>query len=34
MKQIWQKFVAAVPMPFAGALLVAFAFWGFVSWDQ
>ena len=34
MKQIWQKFVAAVPMPFAAALLLAFAFWGFVSWDQ
>ncbi len=34
MKELWQKFVAAVPMPFAGALLVAFAFWGFVSWDQ
>ncbi len=34
MKQLWQKFVAAVPMPFAGALLVSFAFWGFVSWDQ
>jgi exosortase len=34
MKQFWQTFVAAVPMPFAGALLVAFAFWGFVSWDQ
>lgn len=34
MKETWQKFVAAVPMPFAGALLVAFAFWGFVSWDQ
>ena len=24
MKQFWQTFVAAVPMPFAGALLVAF----------
>ena len=34
MKEYWQKFVAAVPMPFAGALLVAFAFWGFVAWDQ
>ena len=34
MKEYWQKFVAAAPMPFAGALLVAFAFWGFVSWDQ
>jgi exosortase len=34
MKEHWQKFVAAVPMPFAGALLVAFAFWGFISWDQ
>lgn len=34
MKESWQKFIAAVPMPFAGALLVAFAFWGFVAWDQ
>ena len=34
MKEHWQKFVAAVPMPFAAALLVAFAFWGFVIWDQ
>lgn len=34
MKEYWHKFVSAVPMPFAGALLVAFAFWGFVAWDQ
>jgi exosortase len=34
MKELWQKFLAAAPMPFAGALLVALAFWGFVSWDQ
>ncbi len=34
MKETWHKFVSAVPMPFAGALLVAFAFWGFVAWDQ
>ncbi len=34
MKEHWQKFVAAVPMPFAGALLVAFAFWAFVAWEQ
>ena len=34
MKALWQKFNAAVPMPFSGALLVAAAFWGFVIWDQ
>jgi exosortase len=34
MKEIWQKFVSAVPMPLAGALLIGIAFWGFVSWDQ
>jgi exosortase/archaeosortase family protein len=34
MKEIWKKFTAAVPMPFAGALLVAVAFWGFIAWDQ
>ncbi len=34
MKEYWQKFTAAAPMPFAAALLVAFAFWGFVAWDQ
>jgi exosortase len=34
MKQFWLKFTAAAPMPFAAALLMAFAFWGFVSWDQ
>jgi exosortase/archaeosortase family protein len=34
MKEYWQKFVAAVPMPFAGALLVAGAFWCFVAWEQ
>lgn len=34
MKDLWQKFTAAAPMPFSGALLVAFAFWGFVTWDQ
>ncbi|MCU0792926.1 MAG: exosortase/archaeosortase family protein [Opitutaceae bacterium] len=34
MKDTWNKFVSAVPMPFAGALLVALAFWGFVAWDQ
>jgi exosortase len=34
MKESWQKFVAAVPMPFAAALLVAVGFWGFVAWEQ
>lgn len=34
MKEYWSKFTAAVPMPFAGALLIGFAFWAFVSWDQ
>lgn len=34
MKEYWQKFTAALPMPFAAAVLVAIAFWGFVSWDQ
>lgn len=34
MKDLWSKFTATVPMPLAGALLVATAFWGFVSWDQ
>ncbi len=34
MKTLWQKFTAAVPMPFASALLVAVAFWGFIAWDQ
>lgn len=34
MKALWQKLLAAVPMPFAGALVVAAAFWLFVSWDQ
>lgn len=34
MKEYWQKFTAALPMPFAGAFLVAIAFWGFVAWDQ
>ena len=34
MKEYWNKFTAAAPMPFAGALLVALAFWGFVAWDQ
>jgi len=34
MKEHWQKFNTAVPMPFGGALLVALAFWGFVAWDQ
>lgn len=34
MKTLWQKFTAAVPMPFSAALLVATAFWGFVAWDQ
>lgn len=34
MKDYWRKFVTAVPMPFAGALLVALGFWGFVAWDQ
>ena len=34
MKEHWQKFITAAPMPFGGALLAAFAFWGFVAWDQ
>ncbi len=34
MKDIWSKFTAALPMPFAGALLVAAAFWSFIAWDQ
>lgn len=34
MKEYWQKFIAAAPMPFGGALLVAGAFWAFVAWDQ
>ncbi|MBC8009117.1 MAG: exosortase/archaeosortase family protein [Burkholderiales bacterium] len=34
MKEYWQKFTAALPMPFAGAFLVAISFWGFVAWDQ
>jgi exosortase len=34
MKEYWQKFVAQVPMPFAGALLLVGALWGFVAWDQ
>jgi len=34
MKEYWTKFTAAVPMPFAGALLVAATFWGFIAWDQ
>ncbi len=34
MKTLWQKFTAALPMPFSAALLVAAAFWAFVTWDQ
>jgi exosortase/archaeosortase family protein len=34
MKDLWSKFTATLPMPFAGALLVAMAFWGFIAWDQ
>lgn len=34
MKEHWQKFITTAPMPFGGALLAAFAFWGFVAWDQ
>lgn len=34
MTDLWKRFTASAPMPFAAALLVAFAFWGFVSWDQ
>lgn len=34
MKEYWQKFITTAPMPFGGALLAAFAFWGFVAWDQ
>jgi len=34
MKAYWIKFTSLVPMPFAGALLVALGFWGFVAWDQ
>ncbi len=34
MKELWQKFVSAAPMPFGAALLVAVAFWAFISWDQ
>jgi exosortase len=34
MKEYWHKLTAALPMPFAGAFLIAIAFWGFVAWDQ
>ena len=34
MNEIWRKYSAAVPMPFAAALLVAVAFWSFIAWDQ
>lgn len=34
MMDLWKRYTAAVPLPFGAALLVAFAFWAFVSWDQ
>jgi exosortase len=34
MKDYWKKLTAAMPMPLAGAFLVALGFWGFVAWDQ
>ena len=34
MKPFWKKFTDAVPMPYAGALLMAAGFWSFVAWDQ
>lgn len=30
----WQKFTDAAPQPFASALIVALAFWGFIAWNQ